>query len=62
MKPLLPSLWGRGALSTDARTDPFHAFHRDIDRMFEDFGRNWRLPTPPQAKEKVKKVKVTNGS
>ncbi len=46
MKPLLPSLWGRGALSTDDRNDPFHAFHRDIDRMFEEFGRSWRLPTP----------------
>ncbi len=45
MKPLLPSLWGRGALSTEGKTDPFHAFHRDIDRMFEDFGRSWRLPS-----------------
>lgn len=46
MKSLLPSTWGRGALSTDDRNDPFHAFHRDVDRMFEDFSRSWRLPTP----------------
>ncbi len=45
MKSLLPSIWGRGALPTDDRNDPFHAFHRDIDRMFEDFSRSWRLPT-----------------
>jgi HSP20 family protein len=45
MKSLLPSTWGRGALSADDRNDPFHAFHRDIDRMFEDFSRSWRLPT-----------------
>jgi len=45
MKPLLPSVWGRGTLSTEDKNDPFHAFHRDIDRMFEDFGRSWRLPS-----------------
>ncbi|MCG8358491.1 MAG: Hsp20/alpha crystallin family protein [Kiloniellales bacterium] len=44
MKSLLPSIWGRGALSGEGRDDPFHAFHRDIDRMFEEFGRNWRMP------------------
>jgi HSP20 family protein len=46
MKSSLPSFWSRGALSTADRNDPFHAFHRDIDRMFEDFGRGWRLPMP----------------
>lgn len=45
MKSLLPSFWGRGALSADDKTDPFQAFHRDIDRMFDEFGRSWRLPS-----------------
>jgi HSP20 family protein len=31
-------------LPTEDRNDPFHAFHRDFNRMFEDFGRGWRLP------------------
>lgn len=44
MRTLLPSMWGHGALADDDKRDPFHAFHRDIDRMFQEFGRGWRLP------------------
>src|SRR5262245_53565146 len=25
---------------------PFHSLQRDVDRMFEDFGRGWGLPSP----------------
>ncbi|TCT07220.1 heat shock protein Hsp20 [Tepidamorphus gemmatus] len=31
----LPSLWSRD------RDDPFAALHREVERVFEDFGRGW---------------------
>jgi HSP20 family protein len=46
MAARLPSIWGRTWLSGEGREDPFAAFHRDIDRMLDDFTRGWGAPAP----------------
>ncbi len=45
-RSLLPSLWGRSALSERERDDPFLSLHREIDRIFDDFSRGFRMPSP----------------
>ena len=40
MSSLLPSLWGRSG-NNDA---PLHSLHREIDKVFTDFSRNFGLP------------------
>lgn len=41
LKSLVPSLWGR---HVDTR-DPFQAMHREMDRMYDEFGKRFRFPT-----------------
>lgn len=39
IRSLIP--FGRNAMARAAAYDPFAALRQDMDRMFEDFGRNW---------------------
>ena len=43
-RSLMPFTRG-GLASRSGDTDPFASFRREIDRMFEDFGRGWNLPS-----------------
>jgi len=40
MSGLLPSLWGH----SDSNDAPLHSLHREIDKVFTDFSRNFGLP------------------
>ncbi|MCG8693444.1 MAG: Hsp20/alpha crystallin family protein [Minwuiales bacterium] len=44
-RSLLPSFWGRHALSERGRDDPFTSLHHEIDKLFADFGRGFRMPS-----------------
>jgi len=40
MPGLLPSLWG----ASDNNEAPLHSLHREIDKLFTDFSRNFGMP------------------
>ena len=43
-RSLFPTLWSSGGL-TRKEDEPFVSLQREIDRVFHDFGRGFRLPT-----------------
>lgn len=44
-KSLLPSHWGRHAVAPPAPHDPFDDLHREINRLFHEYTRGFRIPT-----------------
>ncbi|GBF28019.1 spore protein SP21 [bacterium MnTg02] len=42
LRSIVPSLWGRPAGSPD----PFRAMHREMDRLFDEFGQTFRTSAP----------------
>ncbi len=43
LRSMMPSLWGRSRLQATGDVDPFRTFYREIDRLFDDFSRNFGI-------------------
>jgi HSP20 family protein len=44
IKSLLPSLWGHGEVAESKMGDPFQSLQHEIDKVFDEFSRGFRLP------------------
>ena len=45
MKSLLPAFWGHGDVAQSEKGDPFLSLQREIDKVFDEFGRGFRFPS-----------------
>jgi len=58
MRSLIPFSWNRDLFRRDAEDDPFLAMQKEVNRIFEDFGRGGALSRLPSAGEVVPRIDV----